>query len=79
MNSPPKKWIGKNVSVTWSDPSGFINAELAEVKLSVCVSIGELISADEKAVILRTSKYHGSDVGDYCIIAKGCCTRIKLL
>jgi|TARA_Y100000310_G_C20701549_1_gene830415 hypothetical protein len=79
MRRVPKSWIGKIVAVTWLDPSGFINSELAEVKLSSCVSIGTLICADEKKVILRTAKYLDSDVGDYSIITRGCCTRFEVL
>lgn len=78
MKKPLKSWVGKIVSVTWSDPSGYINSELSEVKLSVCVSIGTLISYDDEKVILRSSKYEGSDVGDYSILATGCCTKFEL-
>ena len=79
MRRVPKSWIGKIVSVTWLDPSGFINADISEVKLSICVSVGTLISANEEVVILRTAKYIDSDVGDYSIIVRGCCTRFELI
>lgn len=78
MRNAPKKWIGKIVAVTWLDPSGYINSDLSEVKLSPCVSIGILICADAEKVILRTSKYDDSNVGDYTVIVRGCCVDFKL-
>ena len=78
MKRPAKKWIGRSVRVYWRDPSGFINHDLSDVKLSHCVSIGELVQFDSVKVILRTSKYSGSDVGDYTVLAMGCCTKFEL-
>lgn len=78
MTLPKKSWIGKMVIVTWEDPSGFINSDLSEVKLSTCESMGILISFDAHRLILRTSKYEGSDVGDYTAITMGCCSEIRL-
>jgi len=78
MRRVPKKWIGKIIAVTWHDPTGFINSDITEVKLSPCVSIGILICADNEKVILRTAKYADSTVGDYSVIARGCCTDFKL-
>ena len=78
MRNVPKKWIGKIVAVTWLDPSGFINSDLSEVKLSPCVSIGTLICADDEKVVLRTAKYSDSNVGDYSVIVRGCCTDFRL-
>jgi hypothetical protein len=50
------------------DPSGYINSELSEVQLSECISEGTLVVLTEEKLILRTSVYPGSDVGDYTII-----------
>jgi hypothetical protein len=56
------------LSITWIDPSGYINDDISEVKLSECVSEGTLVVLDKEKLILRTSLYTGSEVGDYTII-----------
>jgi len=64
----PKSYLQKRIAVTWVDPSGYINDDLSEVKLSECVSEGTLVVLDKERLILRTSLYTGSEVGDYTII-----------
>ena len=68
MKRIPKRFLHSRISVWWMDPSGYINSELSEVKLSECVSEGTLVVLDKERLILRTSVYPGSDVGDYTII-----------
>ena len=68
MRKIPKSYLQKRVAVTWVDPSGYINDELTEVKLSECVSEGLLVVLEAEKLILRTSLYTGSQVGDYTII-----------
>ena len=68
MKKIPKRFLQKRVAVTWVDPSGYINDDLSVVKMSVCISEGTLVVLDEEKLILRTSVYPGSDVGDYTII-----------
>jgi len=64
----PKSYLQKRVAVTWDDPSAYINEDLSEVKLSECISEGTLVVLDKERLILRTSLYTGSEVGDYTII-----------
>ena len=68
MKKIPKRFLHSRISVLWNDPSGFINSELSEVQLSECISEGTLVMLTEDKLILRTSVYPGSDVGDYTII-----------
>ena len=68
MKKIPKSYLQKRVAVTWEDPSGYINDDISEVKMAVCISEGTLVVLDEEKLILRTSVYPGSDVGDYTII-----------
>ena len=68
MKRIPKRFLHSRISVWWMDPSGYINSELSEVKLSECVSEGTLVVLDKERLILRTSLYTGSQVGDYTII-----------
>ena len=68
MKKIPKSYINRRCSIIWNDPSGFINSELSEVQLSECISEGTLVVLTEDKLILRTSVYPGSDVGDYTII-----------
>ena len=68
MKRIPKSYINRRCSITWDDPSAFINDDLSEVKLSECVSEGTLVVLDKERLILRTSLYTGSQVGDYTII-----------
>ena len=37
-----KRLIGKMVEVDWKDPTGFVNENLREVRVSKCTSIGIL-------------------------------------
>ena len=68
MKRIPKRFLHSRISVWWMDPSGYINSELSEVQLSECISEGTLVVLTEEKLILRTSVYPGSDVGDYTII-----------
>ena len=68
MKKIPKSYLNKRVAVTWEDPSGYINDDISEVKLSECVSEGLLVVLEDEKLILRTSLYTGSQVGDYTII-----------
>ena len=72
-----KKLIGKMVEVDWKDPTGFVNENLREVKLSKCTSIGILREIKEDYIILQTSKYEDSESGDYISITMGCITALR--
>ena len=72
-----KKLVGKMVEVDWKDPTGFVNENLREVKLSKCTSTGILREIKEDYVILQTSKYEDSESGDYTSITIGCITALR--
>jgi len=72
-----KRLEGKMVEVEWEDPSGFINEELSDVKLSKCTSWGILKEAKSNCIILQTSKYKDSESGDYTTINNGCITALR--
>ena len=79
MKKIPKSYRNKRVAVTWEDPSGYINDDISEVKMSVCISEGTLVVLDEAKLILRTSVYPGSQVGDYTIIHPALVKQCKAL
>jgi hypothetical protein len=79
MKKIPKSYLNKRVTVTWVDPSGYINDDISEVKLSECVSEGLLVVLEDGKLILRTSLYTGSRVGDYTIIHPALVKQCKAL
>jgi len=79
MKKIPKSYLNKRVAVTWVDPSGYINDDISEVKLSECVSEGLLVVLEDEKLILRTSLYTGSQVGDYTIIHPALVKQCKAL
>ena len=79
MKKIPKSYLNKRVAVTWEDPSGYINDDISEVKLSECVSEGLLVVLGDEKLILRTSLYTGSQVGDYTIIHPALVKQCKAL
>ena len=79
MKRIPKSYLQKRIAVTWVDPSGYINDDLSEVKLSECVSEGLLVVLEDEKLILRTSLYTGSQVGDYTIIHPALVKQCKAL
>lgn len=72
-----KRLIGKMVEVDWKDPTGFVNENLREVRVSKCTSIGILREIKEDYIILQTSKYEDSESGDYTSITIGCITALR--
>ena len=72
-----KRLMGKMVEVDWKDPTGFVNENLREVKVTKCTSIGILREVKEDYIILQTSKYENSESGDYTAIALGCITALR--
>ena len=71
------KLLGKMVEVEWEDPSGYINENLRDVKLSKCTSWGLLKELKKNCIILQTSKYEDSESGDYTTINTGCITALR--
>ena len=77
-----KKLSGKMVECVWADPSGFINEDLSEVRLSKCTTWGILKEVRGDCIVIQTSSYEGalspnSEHGDYTVITKGCITTLR--
>tara|TARA_R100001530_G_scaffold5520_1_gene6831 strand:- start:68 stop:307 length:240 start_codon:yes stop_codon:yes gene_type:complete len=79
MKKIPKSYINSRCQIVWDDPSGYINDDISEVKLSECVSEGLLVVLEDEKLILRTSLYTGSQVGDYTIIHPALVKQCKAL
>jgi len=79
MKKIPKSYINRRCQIVWDDPSGYINDDISEVKLSECVSEGLLVVLEDEKLILRTSLYTGSQVGDYTIIHPALVKQCKAL
>jgi len=79
MSEIRKKLIGKRLSVTWLDPTGGIGTELAEIKLAECVTEGKLVKVTSDSIVLASSIYTDSTVGDYTCIHKSLVTKFTII
>ena len=74
------KWpkIGTRVIVTWLDCAGYIGEDLRNAKPLECWSEGVLVKSEKDFAVIASSQYKDGS-GDFTVLIKGCCLRLKRL
>tara|TARA_R100000808_G_scaffold6651_1_gene19590 strand:- start:6026 stop:6274 length:249 start_codon:yes stop_codon:yes gene_type:complete len=68
--------LQSRIRIEWLDPAGFISAPLEEAVPAPCWTEGVLVRNEPDYLVVATSQYSGSDIGDYTVVVKGCIKRI---
>jgi hypothetical protein len=71
--------IGDHVSVKFDDIAGYVNVNIADVKVAKATNEGVMILKNKDVVIIQAGFYDKETFGDYTIIPMGCVTSIKII